>query len=167
MHVLLEGSVQYELRYILEQFFNDGQIIVPQLNSLFDNFNLGYLEESNIFGGNVHYKLRQTAEQAHIFLKYLPFALDEYIDKENPYYKLMTQLLLIVHICFAPVISKKSIGKLKDLIEMHLKKFKELFPTVNITPKMHYMIHIPQQRLQLGPMLRSSCIRLEAKHNYF
>ena len=175
MHVLLEGSVQYELRYILEQFFNDGQITLRQLNSLFDNLNLGYLEESNrpqplketIFDGNEHYKLKQTAEQAHIFLKSLPFALDGYVDKENPYYKLMTQLLLIVHICFAPVISKRSIGKLKDLIEMHLKKFKELFPTVNITPKMHYMIHIPQQKLQLGPMLRSSCIRFEAKHNYF
>ncbi len=48
-----------------------------------------------------------------------------------------------------------------------MKKFKELFPTVSITPKMHYMIHIPDQILNLGPLVRHSCMRFEARHRYF
>ena len=43
----------------------------------------------------------------------------------------------------------------------------ELFPTVNITPKMHYMIHIPHQILHLGPLVRHCCMRFEARHRYF
>ena len=42
-----------------------------------------------------------------------------------------------------------------------------LFPGVDITPKMHYLVHIPQQVRYLGPSVRHSCMRFEAKHQYF
>ncbi|KAK3739661.1 hypothetical protein QZH41_014201, partial [Actinostola sp. cb2023] len=32
---------------------------------------------------------------------------------------------------------------------------------------MHNMIHLPRTILRLGPMVRSWCIRFEAKHNFF
>ncbi len=78
-------------------------------------------------------------------------------------------MISIVQICFTPVIIVARIEELRDVIETHLKKFKELFPTVSITPKMHYMsmIHIPDQILNLGPLVRHSCMRFEARHRYF
>jgi hypothetical protein len=146
-----------------------------RLNTAFSQLSLGYHDEKNrppplrasIFNGHETYKLKQTAEQARIFLKNLPFILKRFVSVEDLYYQLIIQMISIVQICFTPVISVPRIEELRDAIETHLKKFKELFPTVNITPKMHYMIHIPDQILNLGPLVRHSCMRFEARHRYF
>ena len=53
------------------------------------------------------------------------------------------------------------------MIEKHLKKFRELFPENNITPKQHYMLHFPSQIEALGPLTRHMCMRFESKHRFF
>ena len=164
MHVLLEGSVQYEVRFILQHFFDSGVITLKQLNNAFCQLSLGYHDEKNrppplretVFNGQESYKMKQTAEQATIFLKNLPFVLMRYVPLEDLYYQLLLQIILIVQICFSPVTSVTRIQELKDAIEVHLTNFKELFPTINITPKMHYMIHIPEQILHLGPLVANT-----------
>ena len=174
MHVLLEGSVQYEVRFILQHFFDSGILTLRQLNNAFCQLSLGYHDEKNrppllretTFNGQETYKMKQTAEQARIFLKNLPFILMGYVPVEDLYYQLLLQMILIVQMCFSPVTSRERIRELQDIIELHLKNFKELFPTVNITPKMHYMIHIPHKILHLGPLVRHCCMRFEARHRY-
>ena len=52
---------------------------------------------------------------------------------------------------FAPVLSVQSVLRLKQMIEQHLKQFKQLFPENNVIPKQHYMLHLPAQILALGP----------------
>ena len=161
MHVLLEGAVQYELRYILQTFFNDGFCALKQLNNVFAGLYLGYIDERNrpppiretVFNGDERYKMKQTAEQARIYLKHLPFVLSGLVPHECPHYKLIVELMFIVLLCFSPVISKQRVQELQGAIENHLKNFKELFPGVNITPKMHYMVHIPEQIMNLGPLM--------------
>ena len=86
MHVLLEGSVQYEVRFILQHFFDTGTTTLDQVNNVLSQLNIGYYDEKNrppllretAFNGQVTYKLKQTAEQARIFLKNLPFILHEF-----------------------------------------------------------------------------------------
>ena len=175
MHILLEGSVQYEVRYILNHFIESGFITLTELNNKFAQLKLGYRDEANrplplketIFKGQEKYKFKQTAEQARIFLKYLLFCLTNTIPNNNPFYQLLLQITSIVQISFSPVISKGTIKELQDLIERHLLLFKELFPDVNVTPKMHYMLHIPRQIELLGPLVRHCCMRFEARHKYF
>lgn len=76
------------------------------------------------------------------------------------------ELIEIVQILFAPVIGLQTINKLKRLIEQHLKHMKNLFPD-NITPKQHYLIHVPSQIKLLGPMVPHMCMRFESKHCFF
>jgi len=64
-------------------------------------------------------------------------------------------LFEIVQILFAPVIALNTTAKLKLLIKQHLSNVKRLFPETNITPKQHYLIHIPEQIKDLGPMVRN------------
>ena len=175
MHILLEGSVQYEARLILQHFFNSGIITLQQLNIAFRELCLGYHDEKNrppplretTFNDQDFYKMKLTAEQARVFLKNLPFILIKYISPENSHYQLLLQIVLIVQISFSPVTSNARVQELRDAIELHLKTFKELFPLKNIIPKMHYLIHIPDQILHLGPLIRHSCMRFEARHAYF
>lgn len=175
MHILLEGAVQFEVRYILQHFMENRYLTLKELNTMFSQMSLGYLEERNrppplretVFNGNEKYKLKLTAEQASIFLRYLPFCIKGYVSSENQFYQLLLQIISIVQMCFSPVTSKETINEIQNSIETHLVLFKELFPQINITPKMHYMLHIPTQMAALGPLIRHCCIRFEARHRYF
>jgi hypothetical protein len=175
MHVLLEGAVQYELRHVIQYFIDNGFFTLNQLNRAFSSLSIQYQDQANrppllrdsVFNGQERYKLKQTAEQARIFLKYLPFCIRRFVDEDNPHFQLILQMQSIVLICFSPVVSETTVQQLEDTIETYLKQFKELFPMVNVTPKMHYMIHLPKQTLHLGPLIRHSCMRFEARHQYF
>ena len=115
-------------------------------------YSIQYQDEANrppllkysVFNGQDKYKLKQTAEQASIFLKYLPFCIRRYVCEENPHFQLILQMQSIVLICFSPVVSGTTVQQLEDTIETHLKQFNELFPMVNVTPQMHYLIHLPK-----------------------
>lgn len=51
-------------------------------------------------------------------------------------------------ILFAPTVHENQIAHAQVLIEEHGEKFKELYPECPITPKMHYMIHLPRTILR-------------------
>lgn len=53
-----------------------------------------------------------------------------------------------MRIIFAPTVSANQVAYLQLLIQNHHEKFKELYPDCSITPKMHYMIHMPQTILR-------------------
>lgn len=55
---------------------------------------------------------------------------------------------------------------LKFLINEHHAAFVSLYPS-SFIPKMHFLIHYPEQMLQVGPMVRTWIIRHEAKLNFF
>lgn len=38
---------------------------------------------------------------------------------------------------------------------------------INITPKQLYLVQLPSLTLKFGPLIRSWCLRFEAKHAYF
>lgn len=86
---------------------------------------------------------------------------------DNPTYKVYLQLRAIVDIILAPQVSKGSAAYLKVCIEDFHVAFKKTFPNVNIIPKMHYIIHYPSLLLSYGPLSRLSCMRFEAKHQFF
>jgi hypothetical protein len=52
-------------------------------------------------------------------------------------------------------------------IGAHLQNFEEHFPEVNITPKQHYLIHIPTMIKELGPLIWHSCFAFQSAQNYF
>ena len=57
-------------------------------------------------------------------------------------------LLRISKLCTARLISAPLTIYLAALIEQHHQEFKKCYPLVNMTPKTHYMVHIPDQILR-------------------
>ena len=55
---------------------------------------------------------------------------------------------------------------LKRIIKEHLTLFKETYGA-RILPKQHYLVHLPSQMMMFGPLIRTWCMRFEAKHAYF
>jgi len=89
------------------------------------------------------------------------------VPPEDERWQLSNLLLEINDIVFSPIVSEDSIGVLEGLIEEHHATYIGLYPGRSVIPKMHYMIHFPSQMLRFGPMVRSWCMRYEAKHRYF
>ncbi|CAI5695158.1 unnamed protein product [Oreochromis niloticus] len=100
-----------------------------------------------------------------VLSKILPFLMDKI--GENHCTQMLRNMLEIIKILFSPIIAVSTLSRLKLLIEVHLKHFKQLFPDENIIPKHHYLLHLPSQIKALCPTVRHMCMRFESKHCFF
>lgn len=73
----------------------------------------------------------------------------------------------IVSILACPVASSDICGSLKVLICEHHQEFIAAYSAESMIPKFHYLLHYPEQILNVGPMQRTWCMRHEAKLNMF
>ena len=174
MHIFLEGILSYELKFLLKHFFDSGLITLDQLNSKLKNFDYGY---SNVKNKPSHLKqddidvksnstLGQNAAQMWELSRILPLVLEGITDCESPQWSCFLSLLEIMGICFAQKITFNSVLNLKRIIKEHLTLFKKTYGA-RILPKQHYLVHLPTQMMMFGPLIRTWCMRFEAKHAYF
>ncbi|KAK7886077.1 hypothetical protein WMY93_025698 [Mugilogobius chulae] len=172
MHVILEGIAPLEVKCVLNHLIQAGYIDLDTINSGILGFPYSPLDvrdrptpiSVSTITSNDN-KLKQSSGQMLVLLRILPFILQSL--EENEHCHLLLELIEIVFIAFAPVLSNATVDKLKTLTENHLKHWKALFPDHNVTPKQHYMIHLPSQIKSLGPMVRHMCMRFESKHVFF
>ena len=159
----------------MAHYIHNGQFTLVDLNAAISSQNYGYSEVSDkpsplresVFQREEGYKLKYKAAQARLFLRLIPFILCSLIPVDDDYYTLVVELIELCQIVFTPVITLPTINLLKGKIGEHFRNFKKHFPNISITPKQHYMIHIPSMIKQLGPMIRHSCFGFESAHNYF
>lgn len=67
-------------------------------------------------------------------------------------------------VIMSPVTTVHKAVLLRQQINEHHELFRELYSGSSITPKMHYMIHLPAWIIQYGPMTWIWCMRFEAQH---
>ena len=155
-------------------FLDQHLFTLDEFNSELKTFNFGYsdskckpepLKKSVFVTGER--KLKYSAGNAKVFIKILPFILSRFVDKDDPFYIFIVELLEIVQIAYSPVISEGTCGYLTDLIKNHLEQFKSLFPDHNIIPKHHYLVELPVLIRMFGPPVRYCCMRFEALHKVF
>ncbi|CAN8029870.1 unnamed protein product [Ixodes persulcatus] len=89
------------------------------------------------------------------------------VPKDNDAYSVYLALRRIVDIVCAPQLTTNTIPYLKVLISDFYSAFIQVFPEVNVIPKMHYLIHYPHLIRLYGPLSKLSSMRFEAKHQYF
>lgn len=87
--------------------------------------------------------------------------------EDDQYLELILLLLQIMEIVFSSEVSRGQLVQLESLIFQHHNLYKELFPNVNMINKHHHMVHYPTCIRMFGPMSTMSCMRYEARHNFF
>lgn len=65
------------------------------------------------------------------------------MPEDDDHWENFLQLLTIVDYVFAPVTTESTITYTEVLIEDFLVEFRQLYPERRLTPKMHYLIHVP------------------------
>lgn len=76
--------------------------------------------------------------------RFLPFAVGHMIPEDNEYWENFLRLVEIMNIVFAHTIPVEECGYLECLISEHHTAFRELYPDVPVTMKMHSIVHMPR-----------------------
>lgn len=79
---------------------------------------------------------------------YLPLIIGDKVPYNEPLWECFLLLLDILQIVMARVLSPGLAAYLADLIYDHHSMFRRCYPSTTITPKMHYMVHLPSQILK-------------------
>ena len=173
MHDILEGVASYELKHLLSIYIKNKLFSLDDLNQRLLNFNYGYMEcdkpvpilSRQLSSPDSH--LRQSASQTLILLRILPFLIGSMIPEDEEHWTCFLLLRKILDIVLCPVGSVSLCNSLKILIRDHNSTYLRLYGLDAFFPKMHFLVHYPEQILQVGPMIRTWTIRHEAKLNFF
>ena len=174
MHVLLEGVVPKELALFIyycidvKNFFT-----LAWLNNQLATFAYSYLEAKDKPEPiqKSHYyrdlKIKQTSASILTMCGILPYIFSKKVPHDDTKLKTLLLLFQITHLCTSPCATIHTATELRYLIMEHHKCFQMEYPMAKFTPKMHYMLHLPDQILLFGPARLHWCMRFEAKHAQF
>ena len=173
-HDLLEGSLNYEFKLLLQHLFSLKYLSLSQLNERIKSFNYGYSETASkpneisarCFTAE-NLKIRLSASEMLLIAQILPFLIKDKVPDSDEEYQCFPKLIEIVQIAYSPTVSDDVVSYLHVIIEEHHIAFITLYPNASFIPKLHYIIHYPEQILTHGPLVWAWTMRHEAKLNYF
>lgn len=91
-----------------------------------------------------HYYYDDVATQMWLLGRLLPLMVGDHVPKDDVHWICFIDLLRILCLTTAVEITDDCIDVLTLLIENYLYQFNALYPN-SITPKMHYLLHLPNQ----------------------
>jgi hypothetical protein len=174
MHVLLEGIDHLVLKHSLRYFITRNYLSLEAINSAIENFE--YQNEqlrdkpSRIEQSALNAKqnnLRQTAAGMMNLILLFPFMWGHHVPKADQVWRNLVLLRKIHILSLSPICNNDTKINLKYVIAEHHYNFFRLFPTASMTPKMHYLLHFPEQLELHGPLRMHWTMRFESKHSEF
>lgn len=173
MHDILEGIAPQHIKRLLSHYTTHGILTLSKFNEELINFNFGYSERDRpvpILSRTLQAfdrPLRATASQTLLLIRIMPFILANKLPEDEEHWLCFLHLRKIIDNILCPISSESLCSSLKILINDHHRMFVKLYGPNAYFPKMHFMLHYPEQIRNIGPMIRTWTIRHEAKLNFF
>lgn len=173
MHDIFEGVIPFVMKHVIRSLVTDHVFTLDQLNERLATFpfqggdkssRLPPLMRKSVFGKAI---LKGSAAEKLCFFRFFALLIGDYVPRDNKAYKVYLALRAVIDIVVAPQMYPDVVAYLKVLIEDFYHEFTKTFPLVKVIPKMHYLVHYPRLLLLHGPLVKLSCMRFEAKHQYF
>lgn len=74
----------------------------------------------------------------------LPIMVGNEISQDDERWQNYLLMLEITDHLFAPRHTSDDVGYLEHIIQQHHSQFAQLYPSNSITPKLHYIVHMPR-----------------------
>lgn len=170
MHTLIEGVCIKEIKCLFKYLIESNCATLEKLNGLilcfeyspFDKSDLPKkFQKQHIFNNDT---LNLTAGQMLTLMINLPLIIGDTVNNNDVNWKNFLVLHNIINIAYSYTYENRTVNELENMITVYLTNFQDLYVGVSITPKMHYLTHLPQQLKNFGPLRHSSCFRCEAKN---
>ncbi len=166
MHDVLEGTTQLTLKCLMRHLICEQKFFsFSTLNERISSFHYSFAELSNKpsevsrasflasdtlrQSGKIRWTVRTCyytsclATQAWCLARFFPLLVGDMVPECDAKWKSFLLLLRIMELTFAPVTTINNTYYLEMLIEEFLSDFNLLYPARTITPKMHYLVHVP------------------------
>ena len=85
---------------------------------------------------------------------HLPLMIGDTVPSDDEKWECFLLSLDILQLCTTRIATTGHAGILESLIHEHHTAFARCYPHASITPKMHYMVHLPQQIIRLESFCR-------------
>ena len=173
MHDILEGIASRQIKLLILHCTTAGYFTLKDFNEKLINFNYGYSESNRPVPILKHVlqmhdkPLRASASQTLLLIHILPLIIAEQIPEDDNDWLCFLLLRKIADIVFCPTASEGLCSSLKLLISEYLHKYVVLYGSEEFFPKLHFLIHYPNQIMNVGPMVCTWTMRHEAKLNFF
>ena len=97
-------------------------------------------------------------------MRLLPLIIGGYVQEGNETWEILLTYLTIVRMIISQAFTEGELVLLQCSIESWLKQFKRRFGSIRITPKMHFLLHYPEQIRKHGALVTLCTLRYEHKH---
>uniref|UniRef100_A0A147BPB1 Uncharacterized protein n=1 Tax=Ixodes ricinus TaxID=34613 RepID=A0A147BPB1_IXORI len=172
MHDLFEGAFPFVLKHVLRGLFQDRILSESDLEKVV-TFQYGRNDKTNrpaeLSAASLNRKstMKGTASQKWCLFRLFPQIFASSIPEGNEHWEVYLLLREVVDIVLADELPAQSLSYLEVKIQEFLRAFVACYPSVQLIPKLHYLIHYPRMISLFGPLKQVWCMRFEAKHQYF
>ncbi|XP_064482771.1 uncharacterized protein LOC135395575 [Ornithodoros turicata] len=170
MHDVLEGGINVVLKAVLNSLLSL-KVLLKEHFSVMDNFQYKHHDMhkkpvaiSLMNTGKVQ-SIKGTASQKLCLFRLLPQLLGDHVPEGNTDWDIYLQYREMVNILLSDRIPVDCVSYLEVHIASFLRAFVQQYPELNITPKLHYLIHYPRYISLFGPPRNFWSMRFEAKHS--
>ena len=172
MHDLLEGIGPKEIKLLLTHCVSAKYFTLGEYNDVIRNFNYGYTETDKpvpILATTFTKDgpLRLSAGQMLTMFRNLPLMIGSKIPENDQCWSCFLLLRKIFDLVMCPVVPHGTCAILKSLTVEHHSLYLSLYGPGEFIPKMHFLLHYPDQMERIGPIVRAWTMRHEAKLNFF
>jgi hypothetical protein len=147
MHLLFEGLFHLQTKLFLSYLVNDIKVLtITDFNQRLKQFPNLYFEDKphSITPASLSKGiLGQTAHEMWQLFHIIPFLVGEAIPKHDQHLECFLLLNEISTILCADTISEESPSYLRVIVQDYLSMLKCLYPSLNLPPKAHYLVHCP------------------------
>lgn len=175
MHVLLEGTLPYEVGALLYDFIERRNLLTwHQLNDrircLFSGLEVDKsntpceLNAMSNQGSGISPKL--SAVEMWALFRYLPLILGDLLPSHDTHWVFLQQLQMITDFAFATTLTETMLIHFTHLYADHMKLFTKLFPNLVVKPKQHFLVHFRTMVRANGPLALTSCLKYELRNNF-
>ena len=175
MHCLLGGICGQEIALFLNHIIYDlGLVSLDWVNEKLKHFQYmgrdacnkpNEIEKAHITMPNTFVKQKASVILTLAYI--LPIILGELFHVVDPYYHNFLGCMKITITAFSPYADETTVEELEQLMYSSCTEVHKLYPGMSIKPKMHYMLHLPQQIVKFGPLHHQNTMRFKAKHGWF
>lgn len=158
MHTCLQGIIPYVCGLVIKTLVTQKLLTVDEVNDeiskIFTRLNIDKKNKPGSIkdDGKHGISFKMSAAQLWAFMRYFPSSCSHRIPQENEYWNLIILLSEIIDIVMAPKLRDSTLLYFEYLYVSFLEKFKRLYPTASVRPKMHFLIHLPTIVRKNGPM---------------
>ena len=174
MHIFFEGVTMYETKLFLKYaIFEAKYFTLMQFNrylaDISDKLPIGsrpntITRENLLLDDN---KIKQTAHNMWVLSRVLPAVIGFKVPENDEKWKLYLKLLQIQQLVTSPIAFESTATTLTILVAVHNQSFQRLYPQSSYIPKLHFMVHLPNQLRKFGPLRHHWCMCMEAKNGFF